>query len=149
MVCIFSINLIWFVKIKFSVVVDWTFKFLVLDIKFLFIFHQHKLSYSGLMWVVVFGCFCHPDQIYGAHLSIQKQPSTSIRCSWAYVDERWKETRLQTQIWSRTKTLYVQSTTTENLIFRIISNSSRRCRPFDESGPRATQITTLRRYFKE
>jgi hypothetical protein len=29
------------------------------------------------------------------------------------------------------------------------SNSSRRCRPFDESGPRATQITTLRRYFKE
>jgi hypothetical protein len=62
MVCIFSMNLIWLVKIKFSVVIDWTYKFKVLDIKIVFvssflpIFHQHMLSYSGMMWVVALEC---------------------------------------------------------------------------------------------
>jgi hypothetical protein len=42
------------------VVVDWTYKFSVLDIKYVFaasflpIFHQHMLSSSGLMWGVLF-----------------------------------------------------------------------------------------------
>jgi hypothetical protein len=61
--------------------------------------------------------------------AFKKQPLTSIRCSWAYVDERWEETRLQTQIWYPELRTYTSSQQPQKTWFLgIISNSSGRCR---------------------